>query len=67
MAIKVNSLMIRDTGGNKMPNYTQKNYEQEMVALNKAFMKFLIGTGAILSIWFISGLWFLSNLYNLTP
>jgi len=50
-----------------MPNYTKKNYEQEMVALNKAFMKFLIGTGAILSIWFISGLWFLSNLYYVTP
>ena len=67
MAIKVNSLMIIDLGGNKMPDYTQKNYEQEMVVLNKAFMKFIIGTGAILSIWFISGLWFLSSLYYVTP
>ena len=50
-----------------MPDYTQKNYEQEMVALNQAFMKFLIGTGTILSIWFISGLWFISSLYNVTP
>ena len=67
MAIKTNSLMIIDTGSTKMPDYTQKNYEQEMVAFNKAFMKFIIGTGAILSIWFISGLWFLSSLYDVIP
>ena len=45
-----------------MPDYTKKIYEQEMVALNKAFLGFLIGTGAILSMWFLSGLWFLSSL-----
>lgn len=59
--------MILDTGSNEMPDNTKNNYEQEMVALNKAFMKFVIGTGAILSIWFISGWWFLSSLYDVIP
>ena len=49
-----------------MPKYTKENYEQDMVTLRKAYMGYLIGTGAILSMWFLSGLWFIRSLYNVT-
>ena len=58
LPIKVNSLMIIDARTNKMPKYTKENYEQDMVTLRKAYMGYLIGTGAILSMWFLSGLYF---------
>jgi len=50
--------MIIDARTNKMPKYTKENYEQDMVTLRKAYMGYLIGTGAILSMWFLSGLYF---------
>jgi hypothetical protein len=58
LAIKINSLMIIDARAYKMPKYTKENYEQDMVTLRKAYMGYLIGTGAILSMWFLSGLYF---------
>ena len=33
--------------------------EREMVAFDKAFWVFLIGTCALLSMWFISGLYYI--------
>jgi hypothetical protein len=32
--------------------------EREMVSFDKAFWGFLVGTGALLSMWFISGLYY---------
>ena len=54
--IKINSLMIIDAGDKKMSENTKEIYEQEMVVLNKTFLGFLIGTGAIVSMWFLSGI-----------
>ena len=54
--IKINSLMIIDAGDKKMAENTKEIYEQEMVVLNKTFLGFLIGTGAIVSMWFLSGI-----------
>jgi len=48
--------MIIDAGVKKMPDNTKEIYEQEMVILNKTFLGFLIGTGAIVSMWFLSGI-----------
>ena len=45
-------------GGNKMSEYKKDVYEQEMASLRKAFMGFLFGTGAVLSMWFFSGLYY---------
>ena len=50
--------MIIDAGGNKMPKYTKEIHQQEINTLGKAYMRYLIGTGAILSLWFFSGLYF---------
>ncbi|MFC1844589.1 hypothetical protein ACFLZ5_07365 [Thermodesulfobacteriota bacterium] len=41
-----------------MSEYKNDVYEQEMVSLRKAFTGFLVGTGAILSMWFFSGIYF---------
>ena len=51
--------MIIDAGGNKMPKYTKEIHEHEIDTLKEAYMGYLIGTGAILSVWFLSGLYFL--------
>jgi hypothetical protein len=51
--------MIIDAGGNKMPKYTEEIHQHEIDNLGKAYMRYLIGTGAILSLWFFSGLYFL--------
>ena len=51
--------MIIDAGGNKMPKYTKETHQQKKDTLGKAYMRYLIGTGAILSLWFFSGLYFL--------
>ena len=50
--------MIIDAGGNKMPKYTKEIHEHETDTLKKAYMGYLIGTGAILSLWFFSGIYF---------
>lgn len=42
-----------------MPKYTKEIHQQEIDNLGKAYMIYLIGTGAILSLWFFSGLYFL--------
>ena len=52
-------LMIIDAGGNKMPKYTEEIHQHEIDNLGKAYMRYLIGTGAILSLWFFSGLYFI--------
>ena len=52
--------MIIDAGGNKMPKYTKEIHEREIDTLKKAYMGYLIGTGAILSLWFFSGLYLLT-------
>ena len=41
-----------------MSEYKKDVYEQEMISLRKAFIGFLFGTGAILSMWFLSGLYY---------
>ena len=33
-----------------------KVYEQEMAALSRVFMGFLLGVGSILSVWIITGI-----------
>ena len=58
VAIKVIRLMIIYAGGNKMPENTKENSKQDIDTLRKAYMRYLIGTGAILSLWFFSGLYF---------
>ena len=55
---KIISLMIIDAGGNKMPKHTKEIHQQEIDTLGKAYMRYLIGTGAILSLWLFSGLYF---------
>ena len=48
---------MRDAGGNNMKEQTKaKIYEQEMVALSKLFMGFLLGVGSILSLWILAGI-----------
>jgi len=39
-----------------MTEHVREIQEQEMVTLGMAFMGFLMGVGAILGIWFLSGL-----------
>ena len=39
-----------------MTEHATEIQEQEMVTLGMAFMGFLMGVGAILGIWFLSGL-----------
>ena len=39
-----------------MTEHVRESQEQEMVTLGMAFMGFLMGVGAILGIWFLSGL-----------
>ena len=39
-----------------MTEYAEEIQEREMVTLGMAFMGFLMGVGAILGIWFLSGL-----------
>ena len=39
-----------------MTEHAEKINEREMVSLGIAFMGFLMGVGAILGIWFLSGL-----------
>ena len=41
-----------------MPKHREEIYEQEMLSLGKSFMGFLIGIGAVLSMWFFSGLYY---------
>jgi hypothetical protein len=50
--------MIIYAGGNKMPENTKENSKQDIDTLRKAYMRYLIGTGAILSLWFFSGIYF---------
>jgi len=42
-----------------MPKYTKEIHEHEIDTLRKAYIRYLIGTGAILSMWFLSGLYFI--------
>lgn len=42
-----------------MPKYTKEIHQQEIDKLGKAYMRYLIGTGAILSLWFFSSVYFL--------
>ena len=58
MAIKVIRLMIIYAGGNKLLENTKENSKQDIDTLRKAYMRYLIGTGVILSLWFFSGLYF---------
>ena len=39
-----------------MTEHAKEYHEGEMVSLGMAFMGFLMGVGAILGIWFLSGL-----------
>ena len=39
-----------------MTEHTEQINEPEMVTMGMAFMGFLMGVGAILGIWFLSGL-----------
>ena len=39
-----------------MKEQRKEMYEPEMVALNRIFMGFLFGVGAIVSLWFMSSL-----------
>ena len=40
-----------------MPEYTQEDsYDEEMVSLGRVFNGFLLGIGAVISLWFMSGL-----------
>jgi hypothetical protein len=41
-----------------MPENTKENSKQDIDTLRKAYVRYLIGTGAILSLWFFSGLYF---------
>ena len=59
VAIKVIGLMIIYAGGNKMPENIKENSKQDIDTLRKAYMRYLIGTGALLSLWFFSGLYFI--------
>jgi len=43
----------------KMSEYKKDVYEQEMISLRNAFVGFLFGTGAVLSMWFFSGIYYL--------
>jgi hypothetical protein len=42
-----------------MRQHDKEIEEQEMVTLDMAYWGFLIGTCALLSMWFISGLYFI--------
>jgi hypothetical protein len=51
-----NSEVMSDAGGNKMKEQTKaESYEQEMVALSRIFLGFLLGVGSLLSVWFLTG------------
>lgn len=39
-----------------MEEQTEKYHQKEMTTLGMAFMGFMMGVGAILGIWFLSGL-----------
>ena len=39
-----------------MKEQAKEIYEQEMVALGKVFLGFLIGIGSLLGMWFVSGI-----------
>jgi len=41
-----------------MKERTKEVYEKEMVILNRVFMGYLFGVGAILGMWFLSGLFY---------
>jgi hypothetical protein len=55
VAIKVIRLMIIYAEGNKMLEHAEEIQEREMMTMGRAFMGFLMGVGAILGIWFLSG------------
>ena len=38
-----------------MSEHVKRHQEDEMATLGKAFMGFLMGTGAIYGLWFLSG------------
>ena len=46
------------SGGDKMEKYRKEIDEQEIVAIDRLFIGFLVGIVAILSIWFLSGIFF---------
>ena len=41
-----------------MNKKTDQTYEQEMVAMGRVFLGFLFGMGALLSMWFLSGIYY---------
>jgi len=46
-----------DTGDRTMPEHVKEDsYDEEMASLGKIFNGFLLGVGAIISLWFLSGL-----------
>lgn len=50
-----NSKQNTTAGGDKMTEHAKQMQEREMMTLGMAFMGFLMGVGAILGVWFLSG------------